>query len=195
MRKYCDGTSRAFKKQEVFQLIYLFCFTSIKEEARMKYLEELQRDRERRVTRAALKQREELYKKQLELKQTKQKATKIVRKGNFMWHNGVFGFYKDARPNDIPYVQYEDDYGTPYYYDPISNATSYDTPGDAPIVHHTVKEREEYDKLHGEGAYDSLMEDRRFKDEVNRNGGYYSKTGVWLPVNGYYNENYEFVSY
>lgn len=167
----------------------------MREEARMKFLEERQREKERRLARAAIKKQEELYRKQNQLKQVKQKATKVVRKGNFMWHNGKFGFYKDARPTDIPYLQYEDDYGTPYYFDPLSNTTSYDTPGDAPIIHHTDKEREEFDGEHGEGEYDKLMEQRRFKDQCNLDGGYYSQAGVWLELNGYYDENYAFVSY
>lgn len=167
----------------------------IQEEERMKYLEELQRDRERRAARIAMKKQEELYKKQQALKQTKQKATKVVRRGNFMWHNGVYGFYKEARPADIPYIQYEDDYGTPYYYDSLSGSTSYHLPADAPIVHYTDKEREEFDATNGEGEYDKLMEQRRFKDQCNRDGGYYSKAGVWLELNGYYDENYMFVKY
>lgn len=167
----------------------------MQEEDRMKYLEGLQRDREKRVDRAAMRKQEEFFKKRQLLRQTKQKVTKIVRKGNFMWHNGKYGFYKDARPTDVPYIQYEDEYETPYYYDPISNSSSYDMPADAPIIHHTDKEREEFDAENGEGEYDKLMEQRRFKDQCNRDGGYYSKTGVWLALNGYYDENYMFVSY
>lgn len=165
----------------------------IREEERMKYLEEQQRARERKSARTAVKKQEELYNKQQNLKQTKQKATKVIRRGNFLWHNGVYGFYKDSRPTDIPYIQYEDDYGTPYYYDPLTYSSSYDVPGDAPIVHHTDKDREEFDAVQGEGEYDKLMEQRRFKDQCNKDGGYLSKAGVWLDLNGYYDENYMFV--
>ena len=165
----------------------------IQEEDRMKFLEEQQRGRERRKAQALIKKQDEQFKKQAAMKLAKQKAVKLTRRGNFMWHNGAFGFYKDARAADIPYIEYADDYGTPYYYDPLKDSTTYDKPGDAPIIHHTDKEREEFDAEHGEGEYDKLMEQRRFKDQCNIDGGYYSKTGVWLPLNGYYDENYNFV--
>ena len=159
----------------------------------MKFLEEKQRDRERRLMQQKLKAQDDMFKRQFETRRTKDKAISLVRNGNFRWHNGKFGFYKDARQEEVPYLQYEDDYGTPYYFDPVTNKSTYEMPTAAPIIHHTVKEREEYDKVNGEGKYDEMIADRKFKDECNRNGGYFSKTGAWLPLNGYYDDNYNFV--
>lgn len=165
------------------------------EEARMKYLEDIQRDKEKKATQKILKLKEDQFKLQLAAKREREKATNVVRNGNFIWHNGVLGFYKDARQTELPYIQYEDQYGTPYYFDPVLNKSTYEMPTTATIVHHTVKEREEYDSINGEGSYDQMMEDRKFKDQCNRDGGYFNARGVWLPLNGYYdpNNNYEFV--
>jgi len=74
-----------------------------------------------------------------------------VRKGNFRWHGGKFGFYDDVRAAPVDWVQYEDADGKPYYFDPIFNVTQYRMPVDANIVHHTVLERAEYDAVHGTG--------------------------------------------
>lgn len=85
-------------------------------------------------------------------------------------------------------MQYEDESGTPYYYDPKNNITqyrfvscvtaslqfpqlsnalcvmfAYRLPVDAPIRHYTEDERQEYDAQYGEGAYDAWKADMAWK--------------------------------
>jgi hypothetical protein len=160
----------------------------------MKYLEEIQRAKEERRNEEQRKLHTILMQKRKKAKEDRERVLAKIRKGNFMYHHGKLGFYADIMDEERPYIQYEDDDGTPYYFDPVTLKTQYDLPTGAPIVHYTVKEREEHDRLYGEGAYDTMMADRAFKEQCNIDGGYWGDDGQWILLTGYYDENYEFVS-
>jgi hypothetical protein len=100
--------------------------------------------------------------------------------------------HKPKRKN-LFYLQYEDDEGYPYYFDPILKSYQKRKPEDAEIIHHVDYEREQYDALHGEGSYDARREEIAFKDSVNKHGGWYDERGGWVVARGYYDENYEWV--
>eukprot|EP01040_Poterioochromonas_malhamensis_P012512 gene12512-13695_t len=95
----------------------------------------------------------------------------------------------------LMYIQYEDEYGVPYYWDPLLQLTQRRKPEDAEIVHYIDFEREQYDAIHGIGAYDAFQAEVAWKKEVNRNGGWYDDFGKWVVARGYYDEanNYEWV--
>jgi hypothetical protein len=163
------------------------------EEARMKYLEERRRAIEDKAVVAEAAKQAKLARKQLRIADTRDKMQARVRMGNFKWHNGEFGFYDAVRAAPVEWVQYEDADGVPYYYDPISQQSQYRMPVDANIHHYTEDERRDYDALYGEGAYDTFLADKAFKDGVNLNGGYFNEKGLWIEMDGYYDENYEWV--
>ena len=117
----------------------------------------------------------------------------IFRKSNFLYHNGKLGYYRDIRDEPLPFIQYEDDWGNPYYLDPLKNETVYELPPDATVKHHTEKEAEDYDLLYGEGAYAEVLADRAFKMQCNADRGYVGEDGEWVNLGGYYDENFEFV--
>ena len=75
----------------------------------------------------------------------------------------------------------------------MTKHTQYQRPHNEEIVHHTVVERNQYDAIHGVGAYDRLIEERKWKDQCNKDGGYYDEHGDWVQLHGYYDSNYEFV--
>lgn len=97
------------------------------------------------------------------------------------------------RKKKLFYLQYDDAEGNPLYYDPILQLYSKRRPDDAEIIYYIDYEREQYDAVHGEGAYDAYRAEIEFKDSVNRNGGYYDDKGRWIVARGYYDENYEWV--
>lgn len=168
----------------------------MKEEARMQYLEERRRKIEDKIAENAEKKQQQEEEKRKKVEEARHKATSRVRMGNFMWHNGKFGFYDQVRKEAVGYVEYEDEWGRPYYYDLLSHTTTYKRPDDGPVRHYIDIEREDYDAEHGEGAYDLMQADRAFKDGVNRDGGYWDeKTGQWVIASGYYDENYEWVQF
>lgn len=150
------------------------------EEARMKYLEGIQLKKELRNAAKnknnlqSLKQRQEI------VEVEKEHMVQRVRNGNFMYHQGKLGFYDEVRANEVPYIEYADGNGQPYYYDPILNKTQFKQPN-APIIHHTEKEREEYDRAHGAGAYSELMREQEFDRQCERDGGHFDDyTGNWI---------------
>lgn len=163
------------------------------EEARMQYLEEVRRRIEDRLEH----ERELLRQVEAEKAQrallTTQTFEGRLRRGNFMWHNGEYGYYDRVRKEPPEYVQYEDENGVPYYYDPLRDRTQYRTPADSNIHHYTDDERKEYDAVYGEGAYDAMKADIAFKEYVNQYGGYYNELGHFVKVFGYYDQNYEWV--
>lgn len=171
----------------------LNCF-SHKEEMRMKYLEEIQRAKELKRLEGERKLHTELMQRQRKVKQERDLILARIRKGNFMYHQGKLGYYDNVRDEQQAYIQYEDDQGYPYYFDPITLKTEYVIPPNVPVIHHTDKERQEYDRLYGEGAYDKLEAENKWKEQCNIDGGYW-ENGTWVQLKGYYDENYEFVSF
>jgi hypothetical protein len=165
------------------------------EEARMKYLEERRRRIEQRQQEEEMKKKEIEDEKHRKFKESVDRMQGRVRMGNFMWVDGVYGYYDSVRKAPKEYVQYENEEGKAYYYDPILKTYQYREPTDAPIRHFTEYEREKYDAVYGEGAYDAYKADIAFKDAVNRDGGYYDENGKWIKVNGYYDANYNWVDY
>lgn len=167
----------------------------LQEEARMQYLEERRRLQDSRLLAAE----EEKAKKKKELHDAvaaKANAWQCrLRKGNFVWHHGNFGFYDNVRRELADYVQAEDANGKVYYYDPIYQSVQYREPEDAEVHHYSEDVRREYDALHGEGAYDAYLAMKAFQEGVNQYGGYYDDQGEWIAVNGYYDENGEWVEY
>ncbi len=165
------------------------------EEDRMRYLEERRRAIEKRIDEQRINAlMNEQKRKDLALENV-DKMQARVRMGNFVWHNGTFGFYDGVRKKPVNYVQYEDEQGVPYYYDPLNNTYQNRRPTDAPIKHYTDDERREYDAVHGEGAYDAYKADIAFKDYVNKNGGYFDENNEWISVHGYYDESGNWVEH
>jgi hypothetical protein len=166
----------------------------LEEEDRMRFLEERRRVIEQRNEQ---KQQEILEKNRKLQEITHEKVDRAqarVRLGNFVWHNGQFGFYDEVRKKPVQYIEYEDEYG-PYYYDPVSGQQQRRKPNDAPIKHHLADERKAYDAIYGEGAFDIYRADIAHKDYINQYGGYYDDHHQWIPVHGYYDENYEWVEH
>jgi hypothetical protein len=163
------------------------------EEDRMRYLEERRRLVEDREEAELEKKRARKVRAQLRAADVRDKLQARVRMGSFRWHNGVYGFYDAVRATAVEWVQYEDEHGTPYYYDPISKSTQFREPMDAEWHHYTADERREYDAIHGEGEYDAMTADHAFKDGVNADGGYFNEEGTWIAMLGYFDENYEWV--
>jgi hypothetical protein len=161
----------------------------LEEEERMKFLEERRRVIEEKLEKERQMKQVEIDKKREKALENVDKAQARVRMGNFVWHNGTYGFYDGVRKKPVHYIQYEDEEGIPYYYDPLNETYQRRRPMDAPIKHHTDDERREYDAIHGEGAYDAYKADLAFKEAVNKNGGYYDENGEWVAVHGYYDEN------
>lgn len=167
----------------------------IKEEARMKYLEERRRVLDARLDAKRLEEDGVKQQRQAAAVATANAIQARIRQGNFVWHNGKYGFYDNVRREVKDYVQYEDAQGIAFYYDPIYGTSQYRLPTDALVHHYTDDERRAYDEVHGEGAYDIYKAETFFKDEVNRLGGYYNERREWVTANGYYDENYEWVEY
>ena len=166
----------------------------LREEARMKYLEERRKASEDRIIQAQEKQKARQVRKQQKTAETRDRIQARIRMGTFKYHNGIYGYYDNVRSTPVEWIQYEDADGTPYYYDPVTKTTQYRIPQDADYHHYTEDERREYDAIYGEGAYDIYKADIAFKDGVNRDGGYYNEKGNWISVDGYYDENYEWVA-
>jgi hypothetical protein len=167
---------------------------SHKEEMRMKYLEEIQRTKEQKRFDAERKRHTELIQRQRKVKQDKEIILARIRKGNFMYHQGKLGYYDNIRDEQLPYIQYEDEQGHPYYFDPITLKTEYSIPQGAPVIHHLEKEQHDYDRLYGEGSFEKLQAEQKWKEQCNIDGGYW-ENGSWIPLKGYYDENFQFVSF
>lgn len=158
----------------------------------MRYLEGIQRSIENKRMEAEKKVHMALLEKRRIVREEKERVLAKVRLGAFRYHQGHLGFYDRVRDYEPPYIQYEDAWGYAYYLDPITNKSQYEVPN-GPIVHHLEKAKNDYDELYGVGAHDALQEEYRWKEQCNIDGGHY-ENGVWIPLNGYYDENYEFVS-
>lgn len=167
----------------------------LEEEDRMKYLEERRRAIEQKLEKDSLKKLEDQQKRHEKALENVDKMQARVRMGNFVWHNGTYGFYDAVRKKPVNYIQYEDEYGVPYYFDPLNNTYQTRMPTDAPIKHYTDDERKEYDAKYGQGAYDAYKADQAFKESVNQNGGYFDENGEWVSVHGYYDANGTWVEY
>lgn len=167
----------------------------IKEEERMRYLEERRRQLDAREEERRLLQAAKESEKHAKAVEEANRAQARLRKGNFVWHNGKLGFYDNVRKGVPEYVQYEDYGGNAYYYDPVYGTNQYRQPEDTNVHHHTDDERRAYDEVHGEGAYDAHRAEIAFKDSVNQYGGYYNEAGQWVVANGYYDEAYNWVEY
>ena len=165
----------------------------IQEEDRMRYLEGIQRRKEDKRFAIERKKAMALMERQQKVKVEKEKIINDIRKSHFLYHNGKLGYYRDIRDEALPFVQYEDDWGNPYYLDPLTNSTVYEVPDGVNVVHHTEKEAIDYNLLYGEGAYEALVEERAWKMQCNVDKGYWGDDGEWVALNGYYDEDYEFV--
>lgn len=179
------------------------------EEARMKVLEGRQRAIEAKQI-AIENESTERMKDVRDIFETKRNLTTAnIRKGVFKWRRGILGYYRDARQNEVPWIQYEDENGRLFYYDSIDNKTQYHVPNDSYILNASDVAIEEYETIHGPGSYAIMLADHAWKDEANANGGYYDDKGRWKTLrgywdtendyqwvdtsHGYYNENGEFV--
>lgn len=166
----------------------------IREEARMKYLEEKRRFMENKdeylaaAAKAMLKERRAEWKKEITGMHTR------VRDGAFHAVDGIgtVGYYDNIRPAAVDWVQFEDENGVSYYYDPVLKITSYDYPVSATVHHHTVDDRIAHDAIHGVGSYDATVYNEMMIASVNENGGYFNHEGSWEEVNGFYDENGRF---
>lgn len=167
------------------------------EEYRMKQLEERRHYLENREALDAAAEQEKLNDKRTEFKKEKKIMSRRLRAGNFMQKSpdGKKGFYDDIREKTVDWIQYHDEYGKPYYYDPILKTYSYDVPHDADFHHHSVDDRRDYDAIHGEGAYDEHFWNAQMMESVNNGGGYYDKEGQWQEVNGMYTEDGTFLNF
>jgi hypothetical protein len=163
----------------------------IREEKAMKACEERQRQKMLQKEQTKIDLRKELRDREEQARAEANEAQGRLRRGNFMWHNGVFGFYDDIRKEPVEWIEYDDEEGQPYYYDSITGYTQYKRPTDAPIKHFTDDERDAYDAIHGKGAYKKMMQDKAFKEGVNLNGGYYNDDGIFITVYGHYDEDGE----
>ena len=70
--------------------------------------------------------------------------------------SGKKAFYDDVREKTPDWVQYLDENGYSYYYDPITKIQTYEVPKDADFHHHSVDDRIAYDAIHGAGSYDEV---------------------------------------
>jgi hypothetical protein len=161
-----------------------------REEARMKYLEEKRQFIENKDLYLAAASAAILAEKRTNWQKEIAPMRTYVRNGAFHAESrdGKVGFYQASRVEAVDYVQFEDDKGTSYYYDPVLKRTTYDVPNDAGIHHHTVDDRIAYDAIHGEGAYDAHVYNEMMIASVNENGGYFNHDGIWEEVNGFYDE-------
>ena len=102
----------------------------IREEARMRYLEERRRYIENKDEWDAEKAKAELQKKRDQFKKEARRMQIRIRGGNFIkkGHDGHLSYYDDVRAKPVDWIQYEDEEGVAYYYDPVLGTTSYDPP-------------------------------------------------------------------
>jgi hypothetical protein len=160
------------------------------EEGRMRYLEERRRIVEKKQWYSEHGAAQELELRRKSFLEQRKKMQARLRIGNFRRNpGGRLGFYDDMRAKPVEWVQYEDASGTPYFWDPVYNQTTYEMPTDAPVRHYTVDERIAYDAQHGEGAYDREKFDARNRESINQYGGYQDENGEWVTVNGFYGED------
>jgi len=166
----------------------------IREEARMKYLEEKRRFMENKDEYLAAAAAAMLKAKRAEWKKEINSIHTRVRDGAFHAVDGIgsMGFYDNIRPAPVDWVQYEDANGASYYFDPVLKITTYEYPTNATVHHHTVDDRKAHDAIHGAGSYDATVYNEMMIASVNENGGYFNHDGNWEEVNGFYDENGRF---
>ena len=202
-RYFQETMEREKKEREEFERVRLKNMADKKEfneiirrneeESRMKLLEERQNLRERSYFRLEKLKSDKIKEKQDTVAKKVSRNTALVRKGVFKWVRGKYTFYPEARMHEVPWIQYEDENGVPYYYDSITHKTQYKVPDDAPILDHVNVEIDEYEKVHGVGSFAAMIAEREWKDQCNANGGYYDDRGKWVTNRGYWDENYEWV--
>ena len=165
-----------------------------REEARMKYLEERQRYSENKGAIDAARDAAELDARRKQWRNEVNEIHAFTRNGVFHADNreGKIGYYKDIHFTPPDWIQYEDQEGNIYFYDPILKVTRYDPPAHANFHHHSVDDRIEYDAIHGEGSYDEVVYNAAKIQSVNTLGGYYDREGQWASVNGFYDEEETF---
>lgn len=175
------------------------------------YEENLRRLREEQSMQAAERRRAVLEEKRLRKEREaaeaeRQRRAKVeeavaraehrVRRGNFVWHNGRFGYYDQVRPEEkVPAYVYHADQRA--YFDPLTSHWQRRAPADGDVVTYEDEARRLYDAEHGEGAYDAYWADLRFKEGVNEQGGYFDDDGVWQVAYGYFDpeQDYAWVAY
>ena len=108
---------------------------------------------------------------------------------------GKKGFYDNVRDKAPDWVQYQDEHGHSYYYDPITKIQTYEVPKDADFHHHSVDDRIAYDAIHGQGSYDEVFWKAQMQASVNQEGGYFDQEGQWQDVNGIFDEEGTFYNY
>lgn len=159
------------------------------EERRRAVLEEKRLRKEREAAEAEQRRR-------AKVEDAVARAEHRVRRGNFVWHNGRFGYYDQVRPEEkLPaYVYYADQRA---YFDPLTSHWQRRAPADGDVVTYEDEARRLYDAEHGEGAYDAYWADLNFKLGVNEQGGYYDDDGVWQVAYGYFDpeQDYAWVAY
>ena len=165
------------------------------EEERMRYLEGRRKLVEDRDLLLAERKKKALEARRKEFRAMRDQFVGKVRMGSFWYHSGRYGFYNDVRATPVSWMQYEDEHGAPYYWDPLTNKTQRERPSDAPIRHFLDDERDAHDAVHGQGSYDDMVADKAYKDAVNANGGWWDAEGNWVLAHGSYDANYEWVPF
>lgn len=169
----------------------------IREESRMRELEERRRYLDNKDQIDAEAARQKLKERRKKWKEEKEAVMRRIRVGSFMNLGGAGkkGFYDGVRERAPDWVQYQDENGYSYYYDPITKTQTYDVPKDADYHHHSVDDRIAYDAIHGAGSYDEEFWKAQMQASVNQDGGYYDQEGHWQDVNGVFDEDGTFYNY
>ena len=169
----------------------------VREESRMRELEERRRYLDNKDQIDAEIAQKELEERRKKWKEEKEVVMRRIRHGNFMnlGKSGKKAFYDDVREKTPDWVQYQDENGYSYYYDPITKIQTYEVPKDADFHHHSVDDRIAYDAIHGAGSYDEVYWKAQMQASVNQDGGYYDQEGQWQEVNGIFDEEGTFYNF
>jgi hypothetical protein len=171
----------------------------VEEEDRMRFLEEMRRESDRRKAEARAKKMERLLKMREQAIEDVERSVSRVRLGNFAFVMGKIGFYNDIRPQPVPWVAFVHPDGKPIYFDPLTNKAQRKLPTDAPVIDAEPDDIRWRDVVYGPGSYERWIADSAFKDAYNADGGYFDEEGNWVVATGYYewhdNGEYEFVQY
>ena len=170
----------------------------ITEENRMRFLENMRREADRRAAEAKAKKMERIVKLREQSSLEIEKNVSKVRMGNFLYVHGRMGFYNDVRPEPIPWVAFVHPDGKPTYYDPLTHKVQRKLPTDAPVIDAEPDDIRWRDVIYGPGSYEKWISDNLFKDSYNADGGYFDEEGNWVVATGYYEwkgDEYVFVQY